>query len=242
MDESRGKGAGRAWVVLGIIFVVFVFSLLKFGKDKASVYNQQINTNEMISREQILEELKNEQNSELWDKYLDKIFSTESNGEKISAQDLSVEYQKELENKTLLPEEPLSISGFIVGNSYNERVKYLNEFEATFISVVKKGVFSESKLFAAQAGGQGVVLRLSDFDKQTILRIATEYEIWAKELLKLDTPLQYERKSLVAAQDILQVAYILRMAVAEEDDQVYVMWIGKYTQKVFDILASRYVK
>jgi hypothetical protein len=239
MDESRGKqGVFKAWVVLGTVFLVLIFILFKYGKDKTTVYNQQINTTENISREQVIEELKNEQDSELWGKYIDKIFSES----KQPSTDLSAEFQEELENKVLLPEEAIFISGNIVGDGYNQRVKYLNDFENLFVSFGKKGVFSEAKLFAAQAGGSGVVLELSDYDKETILRIATEYELWAKEILSLDTPAKYENRSLRAAQDILQVAYILRKIVVEEDDQVYVMWIGKYTQKVFDILASRYVK
>lgn len=239
MDESRGKrGVAQAWIVLGIIFIIFIFALSKFGKNKASVYNQQISTSENITREQVIEELKSEQDSEIWDKYVDKIFSET----KVPPQELSVEYQKELENKVLLPEESLIILGNIVDDSFTKRAKYLNEFEILYVNATKKGVFAEAKLFAAQAGGVGVVLGLSDYDKETILRAATEYELWAKEILKLDTPSQYENKSLRTAQDILQVAYILRKAVVEEDDQVYTMWIGKYTQKVFDILASRYVK
>jgi hypothetical protein len=178
----------------------------------------------------------------LWGKYIDRIFEARDKEEIIDSQDLSVQYQKELENKVLLPEETLIISGIILGNGYNERASYLNKFEELYINATKKGVFTEAKLFASQAGGEAMVLELSDYDKQTILRLATEYELWAKEILKLDTPAQYENRSLRTAQDILQVAYILRKAVVEADDQVYVMWIGKYTEKVFDILAVRYVK
>jgi len=239
MDESRGKqGVVHAWFVLGIIFIIFIIALSKFGKDKTTVYNQQINPSENVTREQVMQELKNQQDSELWGKYIDKIFSET----KSPSEDLSSEFQKELENKVLLPEESLQVLGNIVGNSYSERAKYLNDFETLFIGAGKRGVLSEAKLFASQAGETGAVLELSDYDRETILRIATEYELWAKEILNLDTPGQYENRSLRVAQDILQVAYILRKAIAEDDTQVYVMWIGKYTQKVFDILASRYVK
>lgn len=243
MDESRGKqGVGRAWVVLGVIFVVFVFALSKFGKDKASVYNQQINSGTGVSSEQVLSELKSEQDSEMWGRYMDKIFEARDKEVEVDTQDLSAEYQKELEDKVLLPEEVLVIQGSIVSNGFNERAKYLNEFEGLYINATKKGVFTEAKLFAAQAASEGQVLKLSDYDKETVLRLATEYELWAREILKLDTPAQYEKRSLRTVQDILQVSYILRKAVVEEDNQVYVMWIGKYTQKVFDILAVRYVK
>lgn len=243
MDESRNaNGASKAGLVLGIFFLVFIFILFKFGKDKETVYNQQINPDENISREQVKQDLKSQQDSRLWGKYIDIIFESNEAKGTILSQDLSEEYRRELENRVLLPEETLIISGDIMGNSYAEKAKYLNQFEALFVSAGKRGVFTEAKLFALQAGGEGTDLDLSDYDKGTVLRLATEYELWAKEILKLDTPEQYVNRSLRTAQDILHVAFILRKAVAENDDQVYVMWIGKYTQKVFDILAVRYVK
>jgi hypothetical protein len=239
MDETRGKqGAGGAWAVLAVLAVALIFALFKFGKNKETIYNQQINTNSSITREQVLEELKGEQDSELWGKYIEKIFSES----KTPSQDLSAEYQRELEQKVTLPEETIFLQGKIVGNSYNERVKYLNEFEQLFVSSKKKGVFDEAKMFANQAGDNGKILELSDYDKETILRLATEYELWGKEILQLDTPAQYEKKSLGAVRDILQISYILKKVVTETDSQVYPMWIGKYTEKVFDILANRYVK
>jgi hypothetical protein len=74
------------------------------------------------------------------------------------------------------------------------------------------------------------------------LRIATEYDLWAEEILQLETPSMFEKKSLETVRNILNTSYILRKLVEEEDSQIYLMWIGKYMQIVFDIIALRYAR
>lgn len=242
MDETRGKhGVVNAWIVLGFIFVIFLFLLNKYGKEEEVIYNQQISVNENQTREQVLEDLKREKDSALWNDYIDKI-ALSAKDKNITPEEISENYQKELENKVTLPTENLFLQGKIVGDSSAEVGKYLNEFEILLENARKRGVFSEAGIFRAQAVDSETNLELSDFDKQTLLRIATEYELWAKEIGKLDTPKKYENKSLLAMQDILQMSYVLEKIVEETDSQVYVMWIGKYTQKAFDILANTYVK
>jgi hypothetical protein len=147
--------------------------------------------------------------------------------------------EAELTQRTKLPEQIVFLNKETVGNSFAEKALYLNKFEEYMVEAKKKGVFSESLIFSAQAEN---FLPLSDYDKATILRNATEYEIWANKILDLETPRVYENKSLAAAEDIFNAAYILRKIVEENDRQIYVLWIGKYVETIFDILATRYVK
>jgi hypothetical protein len=251
MDETRGKpgwgfmgGGGQAVVVLVFLFCLAIFLVFKFGKNTTSVVNQEAIKNNTenqfgnLSKEEILEKLKAESNSEIYNKYLDKIKDGFS-------QEVSTQYQTELEQKTALPEQIIFLTKPTIGNSYSEKAIYLNTFEALFASMRKRGVFSESAIFASQAGATtspSVILPLSDYDKETLLRIATEYENWAQQILNLETPVVYEKKSLNFANDLLNAGYIIKKVVEEKDDQLYVMWIAKYTQTIFDILANRYVK
>ncbi len=265
MDESRNNLTGRsgeAMVVLFFVFAMLIFLLYKFGSNSNSVVNSEVfqnqNQESNLTREEIFEQIKAENDSEVFAKYLEKIKSLKDNasdGEIDGVQDLTgnigEEYKKELENKVLLPQQIVKIKGEILENTYANRANYLNNFEKLFADFKSGGGFSESKIFAAQItptpalpqGEGGVrILELSGYDRETLLRLATEYELWSEQILNLNVPKVYENKSLEAAKSTLNISYILKKMVDETDEKVYPMWIGQYTRVIFDIIANRYAK
>ena len=133
------------------------------------------------------------------------------------------------------------IRGKILDNSFVNRSNYLNDFEKLFTEFKNKAGFSEGKIFAAQISGNKI-LNLSDYDRETLLRLATEYELLSEQVLNLNVPKVYENKSLEAAKSTLNISYILKKMVDETDEKVYPMWIGQYTRVIFDIIANRYAK
>jgi hypothetical protein len=248
MDET-GKMTSGTGAIMMIFFFFFLslFLLNKYGKSTQRVEvenNVGQNFNLKQTREEVLRQMKMESRSEIYGKYLDLL---DRNSSTSTTEAISNDFKSELETTTLLPEQVVFLKNRVVGNSYNEKEKYLNDFENTFIKARKKGVFSESTIFATQAGpkdstDRSTILPLSPYDKGTVLRIATEYDLWAEEILQLETPSMFEKKSLETVRNILNTSYILRKLVEEEDSQIYLMWIGKYMQIVFDIIALRYAR
>ena len=88
MDESRtnlGGRSGEAMVVLFFVFAMLIFLLYKFGSNSNSVVNSEVfqsqNQESNLSREEIFEQIKNEYDSEIYNKYLEKIEGLVRSGE-----------------------------------------------------------------------------------------------------------------------------------------------------------------
>lgn len=249
MDSSKQNTNNhiQAIIVLFILFAVAIFLLFTFGRNSDNVINNNVVANSdniNLTAEQMFEQMKSESNSEIYNKYLEKIQEAKKNNTNVQdlTGNISEEFKNELQNQVLLPEQVVSIKGKMVDNSFSQRAKYLNEFEDLFVKYSSKKVFEENKILQAQIGENNSILELSDYDRETLLRIATEYELWAQEILNLDTPSNYERKSLEAAKNALNISYVLRKIVVEKDVKVYPLWIAKYIEVIFDILANRHAK
>ena len=95
-------------------------------------------------------------------------------------------------------------------------------------------------MFAAQITKDGQVLPLSDYDRETLRNIQKKFEDFADKVLNMPTPTTYVKKSKGLIIDARAIAFIIEKIVLEKDSKVYPLWISKYGEYAFDIIANRY--
>lgn len=241
-NENNLRRQTVAEAVIGVIFIflLLVFLLYKFGSNKENVTNTDIE-NQPVSQEELVQSLDDTGGqNEIYFKYIKKIYDAQqTSGENADVDGIVLDYQKELEGKVQLPEQNVVIQK--VSPTYN-KTKYNNEYEIAFSNLKKAGGTSESQIFESQIVDKDTLLPLSDYDKETVLRIATEYEKFANIISSLETPKVYEKRGVGTTKDALNVAYILRQMVNTEDKQIYTLWINQYSIVMFDIIANRYAQ
>lgn len=135
---------------------------------------------------------------------------------------------KILEEKTKFPEfdfAPVSLSADFDKN------KYVKDFSLAFGMATSSGMGSELNYFVAQISPESdEILELSQGDKDIIKNIATQYEIFAKKIQNLDTPISYKNTSEITVKSALEIAYTLRNLINEKDKLIYSVWFGKYAE------------
>lgn len=246
MNEAENRGtAGEAIFGIFFIFIVLIFLLYRFGTNKETVANENI-PKDGVTKEEFLSKLNDPTSeSEIYNRYIKQIYETQTgktdDGEvvntEVAVDKIVEEYQKELQQKVALPTQTVNIK--IVSDVY-PTTSYRNDFEKIFEELKKAGGTTESQIFAAQITGPDTLLPLSDYDRETILRTATEYEIFVDKLVTLTTPRTQLKKVNELAIAALNVSYILRKLVEENDQKIYSLWITKYAENMSVIITNRY--
>lgn len=246
MDESgRRETIGEAVIGLIFIFGILIFLIYKFGYANSTVENtdSQATKGEEISQQDFENSISPENTSsenQIYFKYIKKIYDEQnSNGKNANVDQIISQYQDELSQSVAIPEQVVTLQNV---SATADRNKYNTEFENSFANLKARGGTSESKIFASQIADKDTLIPLSDYDKETLLRIATEYEAFANKISVLNTPVVYKQRGENTVKNSLNIAYILRKMVATDDKKIYGLWISKYTTTMLDILTSRYAK
>lgn len=235
MNESENtKSVLPGLVVLFFIFIFLIYLLYKFGSSNQSVVNPELSgDNSPVTLDQALTDEEGE--NEIYFKYIRKIYEGQSAGADVNG--ILNDYKNELESKVTLPVQDVNLVS--VSNIFNKK-EYLILYENAYIDLQKSGGGSESLIFSQQIVDKDTLIPLSDYDKETILRVAVEYEKFAEVISNLNTPTSYEKKAVDTIKNARNVAYVLRQIVKTNDKQVYSLWTTKYSSLMFDIIANRY--
>lgn len=242
MNQSETKtNLVEGVVVVGIVFVILAFAIFKYGGADKVVTNPDLKDTEEYSKQ--LNDVLNSgsvegSENELYNKYVKKIYEAQKSGTGSDSVDTILEeYKNELESKVYLPPQQARLK--YVGTAFDQKT-YLSQYETLYVDMQKKGGNSESRIFASQIVDNETLLPLSDYDKQTLERIAVEYENFALNVESLKTPKVYEQKSVATVENARSVSYLIRQLINTNDKQLYTLWINKYSTLMFDIIANRY--
>jgi len=248
MDESgninlQNKTAGEAVVVVFFVFLILIFLVYKFGSNNQTVENTNPVTEEnpQISKEDFEKSLTDTGGqNEIYFKYIKKIYDEQSiNGKSANVDIIVSDYKNELEQSVAVPEQTVTLTN--VSNTYS-KTKYNSDYENAFAALQKARNPSEATIFTAQIADANTLIPLSNYDKETIQRIATEFELFAEKITNLNTPTIYKKRGEGVVKNSLAVAYILRQMVTVNDTKIYSLWISKYSAAMFDIIANRYAQ
>jgi hypothetical protein len=237
MNESENqKSILPGLIVLFFIFIFLIYLLYKFGSSNQSVVNPNLSEdNSPVTLDQALTDSEGE--NEIYFKYIRKIYEQQSSPDGSGVNEILDEYKNELESKVALPDQEAILSNV---SSFYDKNQYLEDYEGAYSSLQKAGGGSESKIFSSQIVDEKTLLPLSDYDKETLLRIAVEYDKFAETISNLNTPKVYEKKAMGTIKGSRNLSYLLRQIVSVNDKEVYSLWISKYSTVMFDIIANRY--
>jgi hypothetical protein len=234
MNES-GKKLTALEATVGIIMILalFVIWLFNYGGSKGEITLPKENINPLTLKN----EIQGEQNSPIFNNFVEKIFESKVKNQSISTEELGKELQTELLKNIEIPEFTVTLSN--IGN-YSAN-KYLKDSDSLYAELKSNGGTDEAKIFADQIVDDKI-MPLAQIDKETLLRIASIYEVYAEKMSQIPTPSFYEKKATNLIKDALKVSYILKKIVVEQDEKIYPLWISKYSEIQFDIIANRYEK
>lgn len=242
MNEMENRGtAGEAIVGIILLFVIIVLLLYKFGGNNNSV-NSAVSSDD-ASKQAFLNEINSSStDNEIYNKYIKQIYELQSStGNSIEVQnqvgEIASSYQSELEQKVALPPQTVYLKN--VSDKFTKN-NYANNFELIYQDFKKKDGTNEGNILTAQIGTDGTVLPLSEYDKESLLRIAVEYEIFSEKIQNLSTPKSTEKIATEIAVSALNISYILNKIVVENDKTIYPLWISKYVENMSVIIADRY--
>ncbi len=243
MNESANK-TNVAEAIFGIVFIFFLVGvfLYKFGTDKDIVVNKDAE-NSVDSKIELLTQFENSKTeNDLYKKYAQEIYNTQTEDQtgvetQNKVEKIVSDYQKNLENEVVLP--PQSVSLKNVSSMFTNK-HYADNFEIMFSEFKAKGGTSEGLILSTQITSDGNLLVLSPDDKETILRVADEYEIFSNKIQNLSTPTLREKIGREIAISTLNISYILRKLANEEDKNIYTLWISKYAENMSVIITDRY--
>lgn len=237
MNETENKESLiQGLFGMGIIFIILIALIYTFGKNDSSVYNENLSKTDN-NQTNLEEQLNSDLENNIYNKYVKQIYDAQSSGVQADVDSITKSYQDELLAQTAIPEQFLNLR--FVSNTANIKT-YQAEFEQIFQQFKNASGTSESKIFEAQITASGDFLQLSDYDRETLLRLATEYEIFAGKVQDLTTPKSLEGRALSIARGAMTISYILRKMVAEQDEKIYAVWISKYSENMFVIITNRY--
>ena len=243
MNESANKG-NAAEAIIGIVFICILLGVFiyKFGTDKDTVINQVEEKIEDPKAELQSEFSSSETENDLYKKYVKEIYEAKSQGEDSIETQNKVEqiisnYKVDLETKTSIPPQTVSIKN--VSNKFTNK-NYNDNFEIIFKNFKERGGSTENAILSAQITSDGELLVLSQDDRETLLRIANEYETFAEKVQNLSTPIGREKLAKEIATSALNVSYILRKLSDEQDKNIYTLWISKYAENMSVIITDRY--
>lgn len=243
MNESFKK-ENVAEAIFGVFFIFLILGifLYKFGTNKDAVTNpeREVDSQAKTALEDQFNNPENE--NDLYKKYVKEIYDIKSQGnENIETQNkieqIVSSYQKDLENQTFLPPQNVFLRN--VSTNFTDK-NYADNFEIIFNNFKTRGGTSESSILSAQISPDGNLLVLSQDDKETISRLADEYESFSEKVQNLSTPTNREKIGKEIAISALNVAYILRKLATEEDKNIYTLWISKYAENMSVIITDRY--
>jgi len=238
--ENRGT-AGEAIVGIILLFVIIILLLYKFGSNNNSV-GSTVSTDDS-SKQAFLNEINSSStDNEIYNKYIKQIYELQSStGNSIEVQnqvgEIANSYQSELEQKVALPPQTVFLKN--VSDKFTKN-NYANNFELIYQDFKKKDGTTENNILMAQINPDGTILPLSDYDKESLLRIAVEYEILSEKIQNLSTPKSTEKIANEVAVSALNISYILNKIVVENDKNIYPLWISKYVENMSVIIADRY--
>ncbi len=240
MNETQKGTVAEGIFGIIIVFAILVFAIYKFGTSKGSVVNPDVQTGNSV-QEDFDTQTNTSQENEIYNRYIKQIYeaqnATTSENKNGEVDRIISEYQQELQDKTRIPTANILMRN--VSDKFTA-TNYKNNFEILFSDFKQRGGTSENKIIAAQILEDGTLLPLSDYDKETLLRMSSEYEIFADKVQNLSTPKDEEKIAREIATAATNIAYILKQIVNEKDKQVYTLWISKYTDNMSVIIVDRY--
>lgn len=243
MNESGNKNSvAEALVALAVLFLVLIFVLYKFGATHEVVNNSSIES-PTLTREELKTQLEDQlenpsSDSPLYNKYLKQIYELQTaKGKDADINPVVDSLQKEIEEKVVIPEQKADLK--FVETKF-ERKNYTNNFELLYQDFRKKGGADESKMFSAQIDPDGNLLPLSDLDRENVFLYGDEYENLARKMENLPTPKPLENTAKNMIVSLRKISFILHQMSQEKDSQIYLLWINKYSENMFDIIAIRY--
>ena len=218
--------------VAGVGFLILVLAFIIFFKSDTS---KEITVNKNLLGEGRAAEISGSPyDSQLLTNHLDLMGKLGDGEEDQKAKsELTEILIKSLDEKTKVPNfnsRPIFVSETFDKNSYQK------EFFKTFNEATTAGMGLELYYFVSQISPEsGEILELSPYDKESLQRIATEYEIFAEKIQKIETPTDYMKAGEVTTQKAYEISYILRNLLEEKDSLIYSKWFEKYGE------ASRYI-
>jgi hypothetical protein len=238
--QKNSESVSQAFFVITFLFLVIIFLLFRFGGTSDRVVNENLaRENTESSKISVKDFLNQNESEDLYTKYLKEIYEKMGNS---SSENLDIEkvvenYSQELSLKTLVPQADFLLTNI---STENDLVSYRKSFEKTFQDLRIASGTSESVIFASQIQQNGEVLPLSDYDKESLLRLATEYKLFSDKLAKLETPISLTKNVERVGRASLNVSFILKKIVMENDKNIYPLWISKYSENMFVIIEERY--
>lgn len=218
--------------LVGIGFLILILAFIIFFKSDKS---KEVTSNKNILG-QVTEtaESQTQYDSQLLKNHLELLgkLGDEAEDQKAKSELTEILIQS-LDEKTKIPtfnSRPIYISDTFDKNNYQK------EFFKTFNEAAAAGMGLELYYFVSQISPEsGEMLELSPYDKESLQRIATEYEIFGKKIQKIETPTDYIKAGETTSQKAFEISYILRNLLEEKDSLVYSKWFEKYGD------ASRYI-
>ncbi len=246
MNESENtSGASGAVITIIFLFVLLTFAIFRFGGHSDNSASTESTNGKKISKKEFLQSVDSgNPEDEIYNKYLKKIYLEQTkNGSSTDVGNILDEFQNEIDTRLHVPNSVSNESlPNIVASTIFSKTNYNTSYEKIFSESKAKGLTTEGKILAAQTNGGSELLSLSSYDKETLLRIATEYDILAEKTSQLATPKIYEVRAKNTIENLKQVSYILKELAKESDSTVYKLWINKYLVTMFDIISNRYVQ
>lgn len=243
MNETEKRGT-VVEAIVGIIFLfaVIIFFIYKVGGNKDTITNSQINnstTTAPTDKEILLNQLNSSSSENLtYNKYLKQLYDLQTGvATNTGVSEIVQNYQNELEQKVTIPNQTVQLNN--ISNTFNKQI-YKQNFELLFANFKAKGGTSESTIFLNQIVDNDTLLPLSDYDKQTLLRLSVDYQNFADEVSKLPTPTIYLKLGTEIATKAMNISYILKQMQNEPDKKIYILWINKYSQNMNAIITDRY--
>lgn len=240
MNESANRGTAVEGIFgLLLVFAILIFAIYKFGTSHDSVVNDALQ-NATDTSDTVADLDTNSENG-IYNKYIKQIYdaqtATNTGNKSAQVDQIISDYQSELQNKTDIPTPTIVLKN--VSDKFTPS-NYKNNFEIIWDDFKTRGGTSENKIILAQILDDGTLLPLSDYDKETLLRTATEYEVFAEKIQNLSTPKSEEKIATEVAASATNISYILKQMVNEPDKQVYTLWISKYLENMSVIITDRY--
>lgn len=245
MNESENRGtAGEAIFGIVLLFILLIFLLYKFGNNKEIIAADKIIDESKLSKADFLQKLDDENSDTgLYNKYLKQIYLEQKQSSSTDKTDVIVEnYKNELDTRVIIPKVVINLNNLSKTSSKLEKDTYILAYENLFQELKKQGGTSENKIFQAQISTEEKLLPLSGYDVESLLRISTEYDIFADKISNLQTPLIYEKKAIETVRSSKNISYIIKQMSTENDKEIYRLWISKYAENLFDIISERYVR
>lgn len=243
MNESANKGTvAEAIFGITLLFLLLIFLLYKFGTNKGTVTSPEQNKTVDAKTELLNQFNSPETENDLYKKYAKEVYDAQSEGKgsietQNKVEQIVLSYQKDLENETLLPQQNVLLKN--ISDKFTKK-NYEDNFEIIISDFKKNGGTTEAPILSSQITPEGNLLVLSEDDKENILRIAGQYEVFANKIQNLSTPTSLEKIGKEIAISSLNVAYILKKLANEEDKNIYTLWISKYAENMSVIITDRY--